>query len=323
MEGGQDDTTRKEKTKKHQFVCIECLAPSPSLYKIHPAGLSVKLTRCSICNAVVDPYIERELLLVLMDTMLHRKNAFRHLLFHRRLLDPKYNAAETTIQSLLAQAFCAVVMDAYIKYDEVLMNDSVGGYGSSDYGGADANVGSNAHGFNVLPELIAFSCIEYTAMLFGCITAALVYCACLSMCRKNAYMHQLQFINLFLAVNMPAIFLNSIAIFFLIWENTVTIRALSHLLVLSFQRLALQVVLERSLVVEERRYSKSEKLKIKPSYARNDYTQIGFVVSIFVLIVGLYARARAMAMNRYCADFFSHRPHYGVELFELLKEGSI
>lgn len=45
MVGGQDN-----KNETNQFVCIECLAPSPTLYKIHPAGLSVKLTWCSVCN---------------------------------------------------------------------------------------------------------------------------------------------------------------------------------------------------------------------------------------------------------------------------------
>lgn len=275
--------------------------------------------------AVVDPYIERELLLVLMDTLLHRKNAFRHLLFHRRLLDPNHYAAET-IQSALALAFCAIVMDAYIKYDKALTIDGVDRNNDS---GGDPSVGSDGNG-NALPELILLSCIEYIAMLLGCIAAAQVYCAYLSLCQKNVddnrlpasiFMYHRQFTNFFLAINMPVIFLNSITIFFLIWENTVTIRVLSYLFALSFQRLALQVVLERAFVLEERRSYESEEHNIKSlSHMRKGCANNALIASILVLVVGLCARATSL--NRFCADLFSHRLHYGIELFVILKEES-
>lgn len=42
-----------------------------------------RLTRCSHCGQVADKYIECELLLVLLDVFLHRKPAFRHLMFNR------------------------------------------------------------------------------------------------------------------------------------------------------------------------------------------------------------------------------------------------
>ena len=42
-----------------------------------------RLTRCSQCGQVADKYIECELLLVLLDVFLHRKPAFRHLMFNR------------------------------------------------------------------------------------------------------------------------------------------------------------------------------------------------------------------------------------------------
>jgi hypothetical protein len=36
------------------------------------------------CGEAVDKYIEYELVLVLIDVVLHRKSAFRHLYFNRR-----------------------------------------------------------------------------------------------------------------------------------------------------------------------------------------------------------------------------------------------
>lgn len=44
---------------------------------------NVKLTRCSTCHKVADKYIEYELFLVIVDVILHRKAAIRHLLFNR------------------------------------------------------------------------------------------------------------------------------------------------------------------------------------------------------------------------------------------------
>ena len=44
---------------------------------------NIRLTRCQKCGKVADKYVEYELLLVLMDTVLHRKPAIRHLLYNR------------------------------------------------------------------------------------------------------------------------------------------------------------------------------------------------------------------------------------------------
>ena len=53
-----------------------------SLY-IEYSESNLRLTRCPECGQVTDKYIEYELLLVLIDIVLHRMPAFRHLLFNR------------------------------------------------------------------------------------------------------------------------------------------------------------------------------------------------------------------------------------------------
>lgn len=42
-----------------------------------------RLTRCKRCGQVADKYVEYELMLVLIDIILHRRPAFRHLMYNR------------------------------------------------------------------------------------------------------------------------------------------------------------------------------------------------------------------------------------------------
>lgn len=64
--------------------CIYCLTPAESLYKKY--GTSIKLTQCRQCHRDVDPYTEREWLLVSLDCILLRQAAYRHVLYNREAL---------------------------------------------------------------------------------------------------------------------------------------------------------------------------------------------------------------------------------------------
>eukprot|EP00438_Fugacium_kawagutii_P023251 Skav204755 [mRNA] locus=scaffold1013:218693:219415:- [translate_table: standard] len=60
--------------------CVHCRAPVQELfYKI---GQDIRLRQCT-CGAVVDHYIEFEILLVFIDMQLLRGEVYRHLLFNR------------------------------------------------------------------------------------------------------------------------------------------------------------------------------------------------------------------------------------------------
>lgn len=67
-----------------KFVCIECSTPIDSLYMEFTGLGNTRLTRCSNCGEVADKYIEYELVLVLVDIILHRRQAHRHLLKNRK-----------------------------------------------------------------------------------------------------------------------------------------------------------------------------------------------------------------------------------------------
>jgi hypothetical protein len=53
-----------------------------SLY-VEYSPTNIRLTRCAKCGKVADKYVEYELILVLMDAILHKRPAVRHLLFNR------------------------------------------------------------------------------------------------------------------------------------------------------------------------------------------------------------------------------------------------
>lgn len=64
------------------FVYLRCGEPIDFLYQEYSKN-NIKLNRCPKCGGIADKYIEFELLLVLIDVILHRKPALRHLLYNR------------------------------------------------------------------------------------------------------------------------------------------------------------------------------------------------------------------------------------------------
>jgi hypothetical protein len=65
-----------------KYRCIHCLTPSASLYRQYSASV-IKLSDCERCKENVDSYCEKEWLLVLLDIVLLRRDAYRHVLFNR------------------------------------------------------------------------------------------------------------------------------------------------------------------------------------------------------------------------------------------------
>ena len=63
------------------LVCVTCGSPVPHLWREVSPG-NIRLTNCSHCGAVADPYIEYETILVLLDLAGQRKEAYRHLLYN-------------------------------------------------------------------------------------------------------------------------------------------------------------------------------------------------------------------------------------------------
>ena len=89
-----------------QYTCIECGATSPQLFKELRPGI-IQISQCSHCSSAVDKYIEYDAVIILLDALLHKPQAYRHLLFNS-----SFNSPWKLLVILL-------LCDAYIKWDHL------------------------------------------------------------------------------------------------------------------------------------------------------------------------------------------------------------
>ena len=73
-------------TRRKKYVCVYCGMPCAALYRqLNKTSLSsIKAMHCERCQRIVDPYIEREWLLVIIDCALLRPEAYRHILYNNQ-----------------------------------------------------------------------------------------------------------------------------------------------------------------------------------------------------------------------------------------------
>lgn len=84
---------RSTRTFSKEKICVECGdARVEALYEVSPHNGSINLIRCHLCGEVADKYIEVDGTLLLIDIILLRKPAYRHLLFNRKpeILSPAF-----------------------------------------------------------------------------------------------------------------------------------------------------------------------------------------------------------------------------------------
>ncbi|KAG5566124.1 hypothetical protein RHGRI_001902 [Rhododendron griersonianum] len=107
------------------FRCIECgfrIGNNKPLFVQYSPG-NIRLMRCENCKAVADEYIECEIMILLIDLILHKPQAYRHLLYN--LL----NRQAVNLQGLFWKtAFAFLLLDAYRV---LLLNRSEEGWGLS------------------------------------------------------------------------------------------------------------------------------------------------------------------------------------------------
>ncbi|XP_055926034.1 protein ARV1-like isoform X1 [Argiope bruennichi] len=66
------------------IVCVHCGANNSSIYKQFSNEI-IKLTKCEKCDNFVDEYVETEYSIIVIDMLLLRKEALRHVLFNSNL----------------------------------------------------------------------------------------------------------------------------------------------------------------------------------------------------------------------------------------------
>jgi hypothetical protein len=72
-------------SKRLSCCCVECGLVVSSTYRDYGKG-NIRLTICRNCNHTVDKYVEFEAILIMIDLMLGKPQAYRHLLHNRRPL---------------------------------------------------------------------------------------------------------------------------------------------------------------------------------------------------------------------------------------------
>uniref|UniRef100_A0A8C5R111 Protein ARV n=1 Tax=Leptobrachium leishanense TaxID=445787 RepID=A0A8C5R111_9ANUR len=92
-----------EGEKSPMYRCIECSKESAELYRDYKHGV-LKITICKSCQKPVDKYIEYDPVIILINAMLCRAQAYRHVLFN------------TTINIHLKLCIFCLLCDAYTRW---------------------------------------------------------------------------------------------------------------------------------------------------------------------------------------------------------------
>uniref|UniRef100_A0A2L2YKI8 Protein ARV n=1 Tax=Parasteatoda tepidariorum TaxID=114398 RepID=A0A2L2YKI8_PARTP len=70
--------------EQNSAVCVNCGNNCPTIYKKFSCDI-IKLSNCEKCGGLVDKYVETEYSIVIIDMLLLRKEALRHMLFNSNL----------------------------------------------------------------------------------------------------------------------------------------------------------------------------------------------------------------------------------------------
>ncbi|XP_015572294.1 protein ARV 2 [Ricinus communis] len=89
------------------YRCVECGFGVKSLYVQYSPG-NIRLMKCENCKAVADEYIECEFMIMLIDLILHKPKAYRHLLYN------VLNQETVNLEGLIwKSAISFLLLDAY------------------------------------------------------------------------------------------------------------------------------------------------------------------------------------------------------------------
>ncbi|PVZ99526.1 hypothetical protein BB558_004475 [Smittium angustum] len=79
----KDRNTESTNKNLNKYVCIECGTPTSSLYTEYSKG-NIRLTQCEKCHSFVDKYVEHDVIIIFIDTILYNPQVYRHLLVNKK-----------------------------------------------------------------------------------------------------------------------------------------------------------------------------------------------------------------------------------------------
>ncbi|PFH38681.1 hypothetical protein BESB_010230 [Besnoitia besnoiti] len=93
-------------------ICVECSVPVSSIYRRFPRdSLNIRLQRCRACGKTADRYVEYEVVLILIDLLLHKPQAYRHLVFNH--LPYAERGVPTSVRNF---AIVCILFDTYTRW---------------------------------------------------------------------------------------------------------------------------------------------------------------------------------------------------------------
>lgn len=199
----------KNMSEKHGPVCVVCGNAIDSLYIEYSQG-NIRLTRCEKCGKVADKYVEYEFILVLIDLILHRRQAFRHFLFNR--LNPK-NMMKLSIVISIVSIITTLIIRFYL-----LRNSA---YDSINF-------------WTILHAFTAFLAEQITSWIT--LTIGLL---CVPTTRTAVKTQENSLLRIYFALVFPEA-IRMVAIFSLLFENESSLFLLLGLLLLSSQHMSIQ-----------------------------------------------------------------------------------
>ncbi|CAI0460278.1 unnamed protein product [Linum tenue] len=101
------------------YQCVECGFAIRTLYVQYSPG-NIRLMKCENCKSVADEYIECEFMIILIDLILHKPKAYRHLLFN--VLNQKSAVIEVFMACLVGNSLFLCV---FLLATRILLNSSL------------------------------------------------------------------------------------------------------------------------------------------------------------------------------------------------------
>jgi len=183
-----------------------------------------KYISSTLLLAVIDPYIERELLLVAMDIILHRKEAMRHLIFHRYLQFWNNHTNGVKEDNGLRGCVIKCTLSMILLIIEELIIETSLSDGSID---------------SVWSLLLNFV-KEFTFFVIPLFAAV---CFIISRDSLDASSY-IMITRIFHSVVFPSIFVNALLIFMLVYEKSQVLLFISTLFKFSIQVMSITSVME-------------------------------------------------------------------------------
>jgi len=265
----------------NNYRCTRCLWPCKELFRRLGGGAGrggggssssssssnacyYKLSVCSRCGEIVDPYCERELLLVLLDMVLLRQESYRNFLINYNFSGFNDNNSNDSTTAAAAAAtknkkktnvvaaamlFCSALLRGYVLWKA--LDDDGGDDGRREETGRRDD--DNADNLLDVASLLAF--VRLVAACFVGLVAMIVVGWSVQLLLIEAFVggpkknRQQQFERVAMALLAPTMFHFVTAVVVMVWENSATVRRIGSGLVLLYQFVALHVVTSAAAVV--------------------------------------------------------------------------